>query len=102
MKFKWDGLAIAFVGLLVLVLLVNVLFLAFRPTLVANAYNSAQPFNFTDSSGSQHTVTPPVTVSYTDVANTYGIGIMIFNILAAVVLLLLLVVEVTRLIKHEG
>lgn len=101
MKFKWDGIAIALVGVLALALIVNVLFIAFRPMIIAGAYNSQQPFNFTDSAGVSHQVTPTTSVSYTDVANNYNTGIMIFNLLLGVAFLILLVVETTRLIRHS-
>lgn len=102
MKFKFDALVMTIVGLLVLILIVNVLVPVFKPIAIQQAYNSEQPYNITNSAGAQLTITPQSSVSYTQVAQMWDIGIQLFNLFAGLGVLILLVVEIVRLIKHEG
>lgn len=102
MKFKFDALIFAIVGLLVLILLVNVLVPVFKPIAVQQAYNSGLPYNITSSAGAQVEITPTASVSYTQVAQMWDLGIQLFNLFAGVAILILLIVETVRLIKHDG
>lgn len=100
--FKFDGLMMGVVALLVLILLVNILVPIFKPIAVQKAYDAQQPYNITDAAGAQLTITPSTTVKYTDVADIWDIALPVFNILAALALLILVIFEAVHLMKHRA
>lgn len=95
------GFLVALVGIVLAIFVLNIVVPIFKPMVVQQAYNSQASYNITLSDGTQTTLTPATTVSYTQVASVWDVALPIFNILAALGVMVLGIFYGISLFKHK-
>jgi hypothetical protein len=90
-----------FIALLITILMVNILVPIVKPIAVQKAYDAQQAYTITNSTGGTLTITPDTTVSYTQISDLWDMVLPVANIFLALAALVLAIMGVVKLIKHE-